>query len=107
VGLVEVSRFSALVHRRLRTSVSEDLFFFGHLLSRFNHLEASGHQQATPSVVTSPIDLSDALEAFLELDLTTSVIDLLWDDSTSSSSTTVRSFDLTSAIRDHSSKVEM
>ncbi len=47
---------------------SEALFFFGHLLSRFNHLEAPGHQQGTPSVVTSPIDLSDALEALLELD---------------------------------------
>jgi hypothetical protein len=47
---------------------SETLFFFGHLLSRFNHLEAPGHQQATPSVVTSPIDLSDTLEALLELD---------------------------------------
>ena len=47
---------------------SEALFFFGHLLSRFNHLEAPGHQQATPSVVTLPIDLSDALEALLELD---------------------------------------
>ena len=48
---------------------SEALFFFGHLLSRFNHLEAPGHRRATPSVVTSPIDLSDALEALLELDV--------------------------------------
>ena len=47
---------------------SEALFFFGHLLSRFNHLEAPGLRQATPSVVSSPIDLSDALEALLELD---------------------------------------
>ena len=47
---------------------SEALFFFGHLLSRVNHLEAPGHQQATPSVVSSSIDLSDTLEALLELD---------------------------------------
>jgi hypothetical protein len=47
---------------------SEALFFFGHLLSHFNHLEVPGHQQSTPSVVNSPIDLSDALEALLDLD---------------------------------------
>ena len=47
---------------------SEGLFFFGHLLSRFNHLEAPGHQQTTPSVVSSVIDLSDTLEVLLELD---------------------------------------
>ena len=47
---------------------SEALFFFGHLLSRFNHLEAPGHQQTTPSVVSSPIDLSDVLETLIELD---------------------------------------
>ena len=35
---------------------SEALFFFGHLLSRVNHLEAPGHQQATPSVVRSTIE---------------------------------------------------
>jgi hypothetical protein len=47
---------------------SEALFLFCHLLSHFNHLEAPGHQQATPSVVSSSIDLSDALEALFELD---------------------------------------
>ncbi len=58
------------IHVSVRLS-SEALFFFGHLFSRFNHLEAPGHQQATPltpSVVSSPIDLHDALEALLELD---------------------------------------
>ncbi len=47
---------------------SETLFFFGHLLSHFNHLEAPVLRQVTPSVVSSSIDLSDALEALLELD---------------------------------------
>ena len=47
---------------------SETLFFFGHLLSRFNQLEAPVLRQAPPTVVSSPIDLSDALEALLELD---------------------------------------
>ena len=47
---------------------SETLFFFGHLLSRFNHLETPVLRQATPSVVNSPIDLSDDLEVLLELD---------------------------------------
>ncbi len=46
---------------------SEVLFFFGHLLSRFNHLEAPVRRQATPSVGSSPIDMSDALESLLEL----------------------------------------
>jgi hypothetical protein len=48
---------------------SEDLLYFGHLLSRFNHLEAPVHRQATPSLVAPPIvDLSAVLEALLELD---------------------------------------
>ena len=47
---------------------SEAFFFFGHLLSHFNHLEAPVLRQTTPSMVSSSIDLSDALEALLELD---------------------------------------
>ena len=47
---------------------SEALFFFGHLLSRFKPLEAPVISLATSAVVSSPIDLSDALEALLELD---------------------------------------
>ena len=50
-------------------SSSETLFFFvGHLLSCFNHLEAPVIRRAPSTVVDSPIDLSDTLEALLELD---------------------------------------
>ena len=48
---------------------SEALFFFGHLLSRFHLLEAPTVRQTPSTVVSSPIDLSDALEAFLECDV--------------------------------------
>jgi hypothetical protein len=41
---------------------SEALFFFGHLLSRFNLPQAPLVRQATPTVVSSSIDLSDVLE---------------------------------------------
>jgi hypothetical protein len=44
---------------------SEALFFFGHLLSRFNLLETSTSRQAPTTAVSSPIDLNDALEALL------------------------------------------
>ncbi len=47
---------------------SEALLFFGHLLSRFKPLEAPVISLATSVVVSSPIDLSDALVALLELD---------------------------------------
>ena len=47
---------------------SEALFFFGQLLSRFKPLEDPVISLATSAVVSSPIDLSDALEALLELD---------------------------------------
>ena len=47
---------------------SETLFFFCHLLSRLNHLEAPVLRRAPSTVVDSPIDLSDSLEALLELD---------------------------------------
>ena len=83
---------------------SEALFFFGHLLSRFDHLETPVLRQGTPSVVSSTIDLSDVLEALLKrcsctfwkrCSSSSTRVDLLWDDSVSSSSTTVSSFDLT------------
>ena len=68
LGFMEVSRPALLyIDVSVRPS-SEPLFFFGHLLSRFNHLEAPVLGQATPPVVSSPIDLSYALEALLELD---------------------------------------
>ena len=63
---MEVSRVSALIHA-VRPS-SEALFFFGHLLSRFLLMEAPIVRQARPTAETSPIDLSDAMEALLELD---------------------------------------
>jgi hypothetical protein len=47
---------------------SEALFFFGHLLARFNLPQVSHVRQPTPTVVTSSIDLSDAFDALLELD---------------------------------------
>ena len=34
----------------------------------FNNLEAPVLRQVTPSVVSSPIDLSDVLEALLQID---------------------------------------
>ena len=46
---------------------SEALFFFGHLLLRFLLMEAPIVRQAHPAE-TSPIDLSDAMEAVLEFD---------------------------------------
>ena len=49
-------------------SSSEALFFFGHLLSRFNHLEAPVIRRGPSTVVGSPMDLSDALEALPEID---------------------------------------
>ena len=47
---------------------SKALFFSGHLFSIFNPLESPVLRQASPTVVRSPIDLSDVLEALLELD---------------------------------------
>jgi hypothetical protein len=47
---------------------SETLFFFGHLLPCFNLPQAPLLRQATPTVVSSSIDLSDAFEALLEFD---------------------------------------
>ena len=47
---------------------SEALFFFGHLLPRFLLMEAPIVRQAQPTAEASPIDLSDAMEALLELD---------------------------------------
>ena len=47
---------------------SEALFFFGHLLPRFKLMEAPIVQQAQPPAEASPIDLSDAMAALLELD---------------------------------------
>ena len=49
-------------------SPSEVLFFFGHLLSRFNQLEAPVLRRAPSTVVSSSIDLSDTLETLLEID---------------------------------------
>ncbi len=46
----------------------EALFFFGHLLPRFNLPQAPLVRQATPTDVSSSIDLSDTLEALLEFD---------------------------------------
>ncbi len=47
---------------------AEALFFFGHLLKRFNLLQAPLVRQAPPPAVSSSIDLSDAMEALLEFD---------------------------------------
>ena len=47
---------------------SEALFFFDHLPSRFLLMEAPIVRQAQPTAEASPIDLSDAMEALLELD---------------------------------------
>ena len=47
---------------------SEALFFFGHLLPRFLLMEAPIVRQAQPTAEASPIDLSDAMAALLELD---------------------------------------
>ena len=47
---------------------SEALFFFGHLLLRFLFMEAPIVRQAQSTAEASPIDLSDAMEALLELD---------------------------------------
>jgi hypothetical protein len=44
-------------------------FFFGHLLARFNLPQAPLVRQSPPTVVSSSIDLSDALETLLELDV--------------------------------------
>jgi hypothetical protein len=43
--------------------------FFVHLLTRFNLPQAPLVRQAPVTVVRSSIDLSDALEALLELDV--------------------------------------
>ena len=66
LGLMEVSRVSALIHA-VRPS-SEALFFFGHVLPRFLLMEGPIVRQAQPTGEASPIDLSDAMEALLELD---------------------------------------
>ena len=47
---------------------SEALFFFGHLLTRFNLPLAQLVRQALPPAVSSSIDLSDAMKALLEFD---------------------------------------
>ena len=44
------------------------LFFFGLLLPRFNLLESPAVRQVPSTVVNSPIDLSEVLEALLEFD---------------------------------------
>ncbi len=59
---------------------SEALFFFDHLLPRFNLPQAPLVRQATPTAVSSSIDLRDAFEALLSSSMT-SVIALLWDNS--------------------------
>jgi hypothetical protein len=48
---------------------SEALFFFGHLLTRFNVPQTPLVRQVPPTAVSSSIDLIDALEALLELDV--------------------------------------
>jgi hypothetical protein len=85
---------------------SSEALFFGHLLTRFNLPQASHLRQATPTVVSSSIDLSDAFEALLEFDdwrhhspLGQLRVVLI--------NNCIGNFDLTSAIRDRSSKVEM
>ncbi len=47
---------------------SEGLFFFGHLLSRFNLPQAPRVRQATPTAVSASIDLSDVFDALFEFD---------------------------------------
>jgi hypothetical protein len=47
---------------------SEALFFFGHLIARFNLPQAPGVRQATPTAVSSSIDLIDSFDALLEFD---------------------------------------
>lgn len=47
---------------------SEALFFFGHLLPRFLVMEVPIVRQAQSTAEASPIDLSDAMAALLELD---------------------------------------
>jgi hypothetical protein len=85
---------------------SESLFFFGHLLARFTLPQAPRVRQGTPTAVTSSIDLSDAFNALLEFDdyrhrspLGQLHVVLI--------NNCIGNFDLTSAIRDRSSKVEM
>jgi hypothetical protein len=48
---------------------SEALFFFGHLLARFNLHQAPLLLQAPPTAVSSSIDLSDALQAKVEMQI--------------------------------------
>jgi hypothetical protein len=76
------------------------------LLARFNLSQAPRVRQGTPTAVSSSIDLSDAFDALLELDvyrhhspLGQLRVVLI--------NNCICNFDLTSAIRDHSSKVEM
>ncbi len=85
---------------------SETLFFFGHLLTRFNLLQAPLVRQDPPTAVSSSIDLSDAFEVLLEFDdyrhrspLGQLHVVLI--------NNCLGNFDLTSAIRDRSSKVEI
>jgi hypothetical protein len=54
--------------RQRTPSVSRALFFFGHLLARFTLPQAPRVRQATPTAVSSSIDLSDAFDALLEFD---------------------------------------
>ncbi len=82
------------------------VFFFGHLLPRFLLLEAPLVRQAQPTAEASPLHLSDDMEASLEFDdkrhrapLGQLRVVLI--------NNSLRHFDLTSAIRDRSSKVEM
>ena len=85
---------------------SSEALFFGHLLTRFNLPQAPHLRQATPTAVSSSIDLSDAFEALLEFDdwrhrspLGQLRVVLI--------NNCIGNFDLTSAIRDRSSKVEI
>jgi hypothetical protein len=80
---------------------SEALFFFGHLLARFTLPQAPRVRQATPTAVSSSIDLSDAFDALLEFDdyrhrspLGQLRVVLI--------NNCIGNFDLTSAIRDRS-----
>ena len=73
LGIVEVSRFSVLVHRRLRVTV-----FRRSVLLRsssvviqsscLNPLEVPVARQAPSTVVSTPIDLSDVLGSLVEFD---------------------------------------
>jgi hypothetical protein len=85
---------------------SEALFFFGHLLTRFNLPQAPLVRQAPSTSVSSSIDLSDALETLLELDVYRH-LSPLGQLRVVLINNCVGNFDLTSAIRDRSSKVEM